>query len=164
MEHRKGTQAGESTNRPGAAAAGHGAFEVEEVAWAQAAGELLAVREAVFVREQGVPPALERDAHDAAAVHFLARDGAGVPIGTARLLPDAHIGRLAVLAVWRRRGVGRALLDLAVATAAARGMPEVVLHAQCHAQGFYARAGFQARGAPFMEAGIAHICMVRGLR
>jgi predicted GNAT family N-acyltransferase len=151
----------ESSNRP---PPGGTAFDVAEVSWVGSAAALLAVREAVFVCEQGVPPALERDALDALATHFLARAATGAPIGTARLLPDAHIGRLAVLPAWRGRGVGRALLERAVAAAAARGMREVVLHAQVHAQGFYAAAGFTVEGGEFLEAGIRHVRMRRTMR
>ena len=95
---------------------------------------LRAVREAVFIAEQGVPPALELDAADPLCVHVVARDASGAPIGTGRLVPpdaptagDGHgaaddppaarFGRMAVLADWRARGVGdallRALLDAA---------------------------------------------------
>lgn len=142
---------------------GRPAFAVAPAPWARTRDALLAVRVAVFVREQGVPAELEPDAWDARAEHFIARDATGAPIGTARLLPDAHIGRLAVLPAWRGRGVGRALLDAAVARAAQRGMLEVVLHAQVQARGFYERAGFVATGVEFQEAGIAHLRMVRAL-
>jgi predicted GNAT family N-acyltransferase len=44
-----------------------------------------------------------------------------------------------------------------------RGDTQVLLHAQCSAEGFYHRAGFKTQGAIFEEAGIAHIEMVRQL-
>ena len=138
-------------------------FTVRPAAWPADRAALLAVRTAVFVAEQGVPPDIEADAADATAEHFLACDTAGAPIGTARLLADAHIGRIAVLRDWRGRGVGRALLEAAVARARERAMSAVVLHAQSHAAGFYAGAGFVTHGEPFMEAGIRHVRMVRTL-
>jgi predicted GNAT family N-acyltransferase len=42
-----------------------------------------------------------------------------------------------------------------------RGDTQVILHAQCSAEGFYKRSGFDPHGAVFEEAGIAHIEMVR---
>ena len=83
-----------------------------------------------------------------------------------RLVPGAAgrvgtIGRMAVLDAARGSGVGRAVLDLLVATAAARGRPVVELHAQVHACGFYERAGFTPYGEVYLEAGIEHIGMRR---
>ena len=86
-------------------------FSTGEVTWDASQVELLEVRREVFVVEQGVPEEIEIDEHDPVSIHFLARDAAGVPIGTARLLPEGRIGRMAVLALWRRSGVGRALLS-----------------------------------------------------
>ena len=84
-----------------------------------------------------------------------------VPIGCARLLPDGHIGRVAVLARWRRRGVGSALLLRLVDEARGRGDARVMLNAQVAAMPFYARHGFVASGDVFDEAGIAHRVMER---
>jgi predicted GNAT family N-acyltransferase len=124
-----------------------------------------AVRRSVFQDEQGVPAELEFDADDAIAIHVIAVDGAQV-VGTGRVVlrPGyAKIGRMAVLAEWRKRGVGRALLDALLSTAADRGATRAVLHAQVHAVGFYSRAGFIAVGDQFDEAGIPHRRMERPL-
>nr|WP_221301370.1 GNAT family N-acetyltransferase [Pseudoxanthomonas broegbernensis] len=115
-----------------------------------------ALREDVFVREQRVPPELERDALDPSSHHVLALAPDGRVLGTARLTPERRIGRMAVLASARGRGIGRALLDALVEEARRRGWPEVSLHAQCHALPFYARAGFVPFGPGFEEAGIGH--------
>lgn len=124
---------------------------------------LMRVRLAVFVEEQGVPQELERDDHDARAFHLLAAEPGGEPVGTARLLPDGQIGRMAVLPEWRRRGIGGRLLEELLRVAAARGLSGVFLHAQCTALPFYARFGFQAEGDVFEEAGIPHRKMIRPL-
>ena len=84
-------------------------------------------------------------------------------VGTGRLLPDGHVGRMAVLRDWRGRGVGSAILSALVDRAAARGMGRLVLNAQTHAVPFYARHGFAAFGEEFMEADIPHIAMAREL-
>jgi GNAT superfamily N-acetyltransferase len=86
-------------------------FGVDAGSWNELREPARAVREAVFVVEQKVPREIELDEHDATSRHVLARDGDGSPIGTGRLLPDGHIGRMAVLADWRGKGVGRAMLE-----------------------------------------------------
>lgn len=139
-------------------------WQLHSADWAADAVDLLAVRLAVFVREQGVPPDLELDGQDAAARHLLARDRAGQPIGTARLLPGGQIGRMAVLADWRGRGIGGALLLRLLQTAERAGLSEVFLHAQTAAVDFYQRQGFTAEGEVFVEAGIPHRCMRRRLQ
>ena len=77
-------------------------------------------------------------------------------MGTARLHPDGRIGRMAVLPEWRRRGIGRAMLDHLVELARREGLERLELFAQTHAVRFYERAGFHVRGDTFLEAGIPH--------
>jgi predicted GNAT family N-acyltransferase len=131
------------------------------VEWAERASDLRAVREQVFIEEQGVPRDEEWDGLDEAARHFIAIDAAGRVLGTARLLPSGQIGRMAVLAEERGRGLGRRLLDAAVAAAQDAGHERVFLHAQTHAVPFYRKAGFDLEGEPFNEAGIPHRHMVK---
>jgi predicted GNAT family N-acyltransferase len=138
-------------------------FGVHTYRWRDAARELRAIRHAVFVVEQRVPESLEWDDADATSLHALARSASGEAIGCARLLPDGHIGRVAVLVAWRRRGAGSALLRRLIDEARARGHARVLLNAQVDAMPFYARYGFVARGDVFDEAGIAHRVMERAL-
>ncbi len=107
-----------------------------------------------------MPRELEWDEWDERSEHAVARDSKGRAIGTARLLPDGRIGRMAVLVEWRRRGVGAALLEALLALARERSLPRVTLHAQTRAAGFYRRFGFNERGGEFLEAGIAHLEMM----
>ncbi|MEU4797347.1 GNAT family N-acetyltransferase [Streptomyces sp. NPDC023327] len=136
-----------------------------------------AVRKAVFVAEQQVPEEIEYDAYDAGAVHVLAVDEDGVPLGTGRLLTgeaaaaknggDAGVGalgRLAVTATARGLGVGAALVGAIEDAARARGLTAVDLHAQTHAVGFYERLGYEAYGPEFPDAGIPHRAMRKPLR
>jgi predicted GNAT family N-acyltransferase len=138
-------------------------FTIRDVGWLAEQEKLRAVRLAVFVIEQNIPEEHEWDEHDALSVHALAEDRDGVPIGCGRLLPDGHIGRLAVLSDWRGQGVGAALLRHLIEVAQRHGHVRVLLNAQEHAVPFYARYGFAPSGAPFMEAGIPHREMVRML-
>lgn len=136
-------------------------FSVGAGDWNAVGAAARAVRESVFVVEQGVPRELEHDANDASSRHVLARDASGAAIGTGRLLPEGHVGRMAVLAAWRGQGVGRALLERLLDEAAATGMRELVLNAQVPACGFYRRFGFVEEGEEFFEAGIPHRTMRR---
>ena len=135
------------------------AFLVRILPWPEALPFARPVREKVFVEEQGVPRELEWDQWDERCEHAVACDSKGRAIGTARLVPDGRIGRMAVLAGWRRRGVGAALLQAMIALARERSMPRVTLHAQTRAAGFYRRFGFSERGGEFSEAGIPHVEM-----
>lgn len=121
------------------------------------------VRETVFVAEQQVPLEEEWDEIDPQCQHVLARDADNRPIGTGRLTPQHKIGRMAVLKEWRGRGVGDALLLALIDAARARGWTEVGLNAQVQAMAFYARHGFEPVGPRFMEAGIEHQAMRRGI-
>lgn len=131
-------------------------FTINVATWHNHQRELRFVREQVFMLEQHVPEELEWDGLDNHAVHLLARDQAGNPIGTVRMLGDGHVGRMAVLAPWRGCGVGSALLKTIIATAHSVGMEKIDLDAQVHAIGFYERHGFSAEGDEFLDAGIPH--------
>ncbi len=137
------------------------AFRIEAIDYADGIDDLRAVREPVFVQEQQVPIELEWDELDPLCVHVIARDAAGTPIGTGRLTPEHKIGRMAVLPEWRGRGVGDALLLALIDEAAQRRWPELHLHSQASAVGFYVKHGFVPYGERFMEAGIEHQSMRR---
>jgi len=138
-------------------------FQIEIVDYAASYTELRAVRDAVFVVEQQVPEALERDALDSLSQHVIARDAAGQAIGTARLSADGIIGRMAIVAAWRGKQVGTALLNALLEQAKIKNLEAVQLHAQTHALDFYARHGFLPIGEVFVEAGIEHQQMRRRL-
>ncbi len=121
------------------------------------------IRHTVFVDEQKVPADVEIDHWDPQCVHALARTGGGEAVGTGRLLPDGHIGRMAVLASARGLGVGSALLQALMEAARRRGDREVVLSAQTHAVPFYRRYGFAEEGAVYDDCNIPHIDMRRTL-
>jgi len=134
-------------------------FTIRVMSWREALPLARPVRERVFIEEQNVPRELEWDAWDEPSDHAVAFDAEGNPIGTARLLPDGRIGRMAVLKDRRRQGVGAALLGAMLDRARARFMARATLHAQIQAAGFYRRFGFSERGGEFLEAGIPHVEM-----
>ena len=124
------------------------------------------LRRQVFIKEQGVSEADELDGLDEAAVHLLALEGER-PVGTARLLVKGavgKIGRVCVLPEARGTGLGAALIRSALEVLRAQpGVAEALLGSQVHAMGFYAKLGFVAEGEEYMDAGIPHVDMRRGL-
>jgi predicted GNAT family N-acyltransferase len=124
-----------------------------------------AVRFAVFVDEQQIPRELEMDDRDKVCTHWLATNERGDTVGTVRLDVDAggKVGRLAVLARERGRGVGRALMERVHEHARAAGLVSVWCHAQASAARFYTRLGYRTASEPFEEAGIEHLRMEREL-
>ena len=136
---------------------------VRILAWSEARAAASAIRETVFVAEQGVPPEIELDEWDERCEHALAVAADGRAVGTGRLLPDGHVGRMAVLREHRGHGVGSAILGALIDRARSRAMARVVLNAQVQAAPFYARFGFAISGDEFEEAGIPHVEMARDL-
>ncbi|WP_409360607.1 GNAT family N-acetyltransferase [Achromobacter piechaudii] len=132
--------------------------------WDRLREDASAVRHEVFVLEQKVPPEVELDDDDAVSVHAVAYGPDGAPMGTGRLLPDGHIGRMAVRKRARGMGVGGQLLDALIEQGHGDGHRMLVLHAQTHAAGFYQAHGFAVEGEEFVEAGIAHVVMTRELK
>lgn len=131
-------------------------INVISTTWEEDEVTLRALREAVFINEQQVPPDLEWDEHDQSATHFLAFNDKQEPVGTARLMTTGQLGRMAVLPPYRKQGFGGALLRKAIKEAQHQGMDEVILYAQTHALPFYEKFGFTAYDDEFMDAGIPH--------
>ena len=127
--------------------------------WASYREALSSIRHTVFVEEQGVPVELELDGEDASARHAAAFSDDGRLVGTGRMLASGKIGRMAVSQSMRGQGIGRALLDTLVAEAKRLKFEEVSLGAQLPAVAFYERAGFEAYGDIFLDAGIDHKMM-----
>lgn len=131
--------------------------------WDQLGEVASEIRRVVFIEEQQVPLEEEWDGRDGDCRHFVALRH-DIPLGTARLLPNGHIGRVAVLSEARGLGIGAALMEAAIAAARHLGHDQVELAAQTHALDFYERLGFTAYGDEFMDAGIPHRNMRLTLR
>jgi predicted GNAT family N-acyltransferase len=125
----------------------------------------LNLRHTVFVVEQQVPLAEEQDGRDAQALHLVGVQDGRV-VATCRVLHDgdtAKLGRMAVAASARRRGIASRLLAAAEAHARTAGAARIALAAQTGALGLYERAGYAARGERFLDAGIEHLMMDKRL-
>lgn len=141
---------------------------IQIVNWQTHEAPLKAIRQVVFVEEQAVPLHIEWDTEDATATHLLAYLKSDIefktPIGCARLLTKTlerkqiigKIGRMAVLKDYRGFGVGKALLQKAVAIHFSHGLQTIQLSAQLHAIAFYLSAGFEIISATYRDANIPH--------
>ena len=131
------------------------AFKVKTATWPDDNATLKSVRFEVFVDEQKVPAESEVDEHDPRSIHAIAWAD-GVAAGCGRLLPDGHIGRMAVRKPFRGQGVGAALLVHLIERARQRGDDQVVLSAQTHAIGFYEKFGFVVENGEYLDCDIPH--------
>ena len=127
--------------------------------WESVREDAQRVRIEVFVIEQNVPIELEWDEGDEVSTHAIAYDKEGQPVATGRLLPDGHIGRMAVIKPLRGCGLGREVLQALLQQARDEGHKDLLLHAQTHALSFYEKQGFIAEGEEFLEADIPHRLM-----
>lgn len=133
--------------------------------WSETMDGARAVRTAVFVQEQAIDEADEWDDDDAAAIHAVASNLAGLPLATGRLIHaglapgHAKIGRMAVLRSTRGVGLGDLVLLALMDQARQLGVSHLSLNAQVSAQPFYARHGFMPQGDEFDEVGIPHVRM-----
>lgn len=138
-------------------------YRVELADWECDHAQLVQLRVAVFVNEQGVPEELEVDEFDTDCLHVKALDIDDRFIGTARLLPAGYIGRMCVHRDYRHLGVGSRMLERLLTEARKRGYKKLMLHAQLSALPFYHRFGFEADSDIFIEAGIDHQHMTLNL-
>mmetsp|Transcript_8019 Transcript_8019/g.12892 ORF Transcript_8019/g.12892 Transcript_8019/m.12892 type:complete len:148 (+) Transcript_8019:2033-2476(+) len=132
--------------------------------WERLGADARDIRFEVFVHEQGVPAEMELDDYDAVSLHAVAYTQDSTPVATGRLLPDGHIGRMAVLKQARRAGVGGMIMDALIERGFQQGHQILMLHSQVQAKEFYESRGFVAQGKEFMEAGISHVLMTRVLK
>jgi YbgC/YbaW family acyl-CoA thioester hydrolase len=135
--------------------------------WQTLGGHITPLRRAVFVDEQGIAEHLVVDEADPGAVHAVLRNLLGQVVASGRLLSHApgvgRIGRMATHRMLRGGGLGLTVLRALTQQARERGDREIMLHAQCSAEGFYLGEGYERRGPVFVEAGIAHQEMVLAL-
>lgn len=130
--------------------------------WQDQQEALSRIRRKVFIEEQQVPEELEWDEDDPLSRHVLALDH-DTPVACGRIKPDGHIGRMAVLPNRRHQGIGTGVLNTLLDIARQQQLGEVYLHAQVSAIPFYERLGFVCVSETFMDAGIPHRTMKRGL-
>ena len=131
----------------------------------------LEIRKEVFVKEQNVPIDLEIDEFDKLSpdVHHVLVEVDGTFAATGRLTyykdNSAKMQRIAVRQAFRSHGIGKILLIALEELARELALSQSVLDAQCQAEGFYRKLGYETISTePFDDAGIPHVRMVKPLK
>ena len=125
--------------------------------------ETLAFRQAVLVVEQK-SAYRDLDSLDGMAMHLRAvKDHVGL-VGYARChgptdaAPYASFGRLAISRQFRRKGLGKMMVEEILSRLSAHEC-DVVIDAQLYLQSFYSSFGFVPVGEPYDDVGIGHLQM-----
>lgn len=124
--------------------------------------DALEVRRRVFIEEQGISEELEWDGIEDRCLHVVVYANSEA-VACGRLVDGRKATRVAVVAAWRGRGLGRLVMLRLEEEAKAMGGAEVVLNAQTSSLAFYSKIGYEAYGEMFLEAGIAHRAMRKRL-
>ena len=126
-----------------------------------------AIRQSVFVNEQGFASDLEFDKKDRTAFHILVfSDSVPIAVGRFFIMGDhitAYLGPIAVLKEHRGKKIGTYLLRQLEQAAKQKGAQFAMLGAQLHARGFYEKLGYQSFGEEFDDCGKMHIHMKKVL-
>jgi GNAT superfamily N-acetyltransferase len=130
----------------------------------QAYEEAVGLRAAVLRHPLGLDFTPQELDDEAASHHIVAvDDDDGSCVGCLVLLPiDAEVMRMRQVAVRpdrQRQQIGTALVDFAEQSARALGYREIVAHVRESAIPFYARLGYERRGARFVEVTLPHFLM-----
>ena len=126
----------------------------------------LYLRHEVFVKEQGIPEAIELDELDESACHLIALHQQET-CGVMRILLGtdcAKLGRIATHPNYRKQGIATGMINQAITFCHLVGVQTIALNSQTYITPFYEKLGFESEGEPFMEAGIPHIHMVLNLQ
>ncbi len=126
-----------------------------------------ALRRSVFEMEQNIPRPLDRDPYDYSADHVVAYDERGHCVGTGRIVRldarTAQVGRMAVAADERKKGIGALVLEALERMATLRGLSEIAVHSQLPSESFYRNRGYIREGEPFLDQGVPHVLMRKKL-
>ncbi|MBD8839769.1 MULTISPECIES: GNAT family N-acetyltransferase [unclassified Paenibacillus] len=146
------------------------AAEISYVSTEEQLEQALGIRHHVFVIEQQVPAEIEIDQFDVISpdVHHVLLSTDGQAVATGRLIyyskDTAKMQRIAVLKSHRSFGYGRVLLLAMEERARELGLSYSVLDAQCQAQKFYEKLGYEVISEePFYDADILHVRMRKSL-
>ena len=125
--------------------------------------EIARARTEVFLMEQHIV-CRDLDGEDYRALHCFLEAENGTVMAYLRAMcakEDAdtvQIGR--VLSLAHGKGLGKRLMLLSMPEIQKRRpCKRLLLHAQCHAKGFYEKLGFAVTSAEFLEEGVPHITM-----
>lgn len=123
------------------------------------------IRSEVFLIEQNVPIKEEIDFYDRSAIQFIAYDE-DTPIGAARfrvIEGKGKVERVCVKKAYRKKGVGKLIMNTIEEYAKTQNITHLVLSAQLTALPFYQKLGYQEYGDVFLDANIEHKMMDKRL-
>lgn len=119
------------------------------------------VRTEAMVKGFQISPEMEFDDDRPDSIYILATDGI-YPVGTCRLhlLEDqktAKIERVCVIEEYRKKGVGRMVIEAAEEWLRELGTEKIVITSRDEAVGFYQKLGYRADFDKIVETGIFRI-------
>ena len=120
------------------------------------------IRVEIFVDEQGFTE--EFDSDDKEAIHFVGYID-GKAVATCRIIKrnsaSFFIGRIAVIKVFRGKGLGSLIVNAAEEHIKSIGGKSILIHSQMRAAGFYEKIGYTKTGDYDEEEGCPHCMMVK---
>lgn len=126
--------------------------------------DAVAIREQVFVNEQGIPIEKEMKGEDGPCYYVGYVDSH--PVATARVIKKTNewlIQRVAVIFEERNKHYGTEMMEQIEQDALAQQAGRLILHAQDDVQSFYTQLGYQVEGDQFEEADLPHHVMTKDL-
>ncbi len=141
--------------------------EIEELAFGSSGYEdALDLRYRILREPLGVEWTDEERSWESRERHFALRAG-GEVVACVSIRPlgggCVKLRQMAVEPRCQGTGLGRRLLERVERVLSRDGVREIELHARDGATGFYERLGYRAQGAPFVEVGLLHRRMRKGL-
>jgi predicted GNAT family N-acyltransferase len=124
--------------------------------------EAMKIRIPVFVEEQEIPKENELDEKDKISYHAVLYENT-IPVACGRLYYTdniAHIGRVAVLKQYRRKGYATAVCKKLIDLAVSHKTNDITLDAQKYVVELYEKLGFKVVGDEFLDENIPHFKMV----
>lgn len=141
-------------------------MEVKQILTNEDLEKAFYIRKEVFVKEQNVPLEDEFDQYDhlnGECDHILVVVDEAIA-GTGRIRFVDGVGkleRICILPSYRKLGLGKVIVEKLEQLAIEKGIENVKLHGQTHAEMFYKRLGYKTASEVFMEDGIPHILMIK---
>ena len=124
--------------------------------------EAMKIRIPVFVEEQNIPKENELDKNDKISYHAVLYEN-NIPVACGRLYYKdniAHIGRVAGLKEYRRKGYATAVCKKLINIAISHKINDITLDAQKYVVELYEKLGFKVVGDEFLDENIPHLKMV----
>ncbi|MDH5432709.1 MAG: GNAT family N-acetyltransferase [Gammaproteobacteria bacterium] len=138
-------------------------YYIVQKSWRQASGDIIEIRQKVFVLEQRFARESICDNKEDKSIHILAYDNKGKPLGCGRLTETGEIGQIAVIMSARGLGIGSEILSKLITLARKKKLHIVSLNTETDLLTFYNHRDFIASGPVYMRQGVPFQQMTRKL-